>query len=174
MEQTTDHLVDRILAPYSGHNAINGYKNHVRRVISFCEELYSLDEDDREKVTIAASFHDLGIYTNCTFDYLPPSIELAHSYLKSNGLDMWTDEVTSMIGEHHKVRRSQHGGLIEAFRKADIIDFSCGLVRKGVARSRVREVREAFPNEGFHLNLALVAGRWICRHPLRPIPVLKW
>ena len=174
MEQPTDHLVDKILAPYSEHKAISGYKNHVRRVISFCEDLYSLDEDDREKVTIAACFHDLGIYTDGTFDYLPPSIELARSYLEGNGLDSWRNEITSMISEHHSVRQSDRGGLTEAFRKADIIDFSCGLVRKGVARSRVREVRAAFPNEGFHLNLALVAGRWICRHPFNPVPVLKW
>ncbi len=174
MQQATHSLIEEILAPYSGNDAVRGYKNHVLRVVSFCEELYQLDEDDREKVTIAACFHDLGIYTDNTFDYLPPSIELAKEYLDGHGLSVWMSEITSMISEHHSIRPHNGGGLIEAFRKADQIDFSCGLVRNGVARSRVREVRAEFPNLGFHRNLALVAGRWICRHPFRPVPVLKW
>lgn len=40
--------------------------------------------------------------------------------------------------------------------------------------SYVREVKAAFPNNGFHKCLARVATRWIIRHPLNPVPIIKW
>ena len=169
-------LVNEILAPFSSNPAIEGYKNHVYRVIEFCTELADLDEHESEKITIAACFHDLGIYSDNTFDYLPPSIGLARSYLQQTGRVDWIDEIAAMIDLHHRLRRitgpSSH--LAEIFRKADLIDFSLGIATCGLPRSTVSEVRGKFPNNGFHRNLARVACGWIARHPLRPVPVLKW
>lgn len=174
MQQTTIDLVEEILAPYTQHHRISGYKNHVLRVISFCDALYELDEEERHKVTIAACFHDIGIYTDQTFDYLPPSIALARAYLYNNALGNWATEIKSMIDEHHRLRPVERGGLVEVFRKADLIDFSLGFVKHGIPRTKVSEVRSEFPNLGFHRSLARVAVRWICRHPFNPVPVLKW
>ena len=169
-------LTDDILAPYSAHAAIQGYKNHVCRVINLCSSLGDLNECDLEKITIAACFHDLGIYTSNTFDYLPPSIDLAREYLVRNGRGEWTDEITSTIDQHHRVRPIDgvDRRLAEVFRKADLVDFSLGLIKFDLPRSTVSAVKREFPNRGFHRNLVRVACGWIARHPLRPVPVLKW
>ncbi|HKP67804.1 MAG TPA: HD domain-containing protein [Pyrinomonadaceae bacterium] len=174
MNRNITERVDEILAPFSSDLRSDGYRNHVCRVVSFCEELFWLDEEERHKITIAACFHDLGIYTDDTFDYLPPSIELARSYLVENHLDEWSDEIASMIDDHHRLTAQKGNPLCEVFRKADLIDFSLGIFKKGVSRSKIAEVKSQFPNLGFHRNLARVAGRWICRHPFDPVPVVKW
>ena len=169
-------LVDDILAPFSSNPAVDGYKNHVLRVINFCNELVDLNEIETEKITIAACFHDLGIYTGNTFDYLPPSIDLARSYLQRTGRKDWSDEIASVIDQHHRVRalKGSDCRLAEVFRKADLVDFSLGIVKCGLSRSTVSAVRAQFPNQGFHKNLVRVATSWIVRHPFRPVPVLKW
>lgn len=167
-------LVEEILEPVATNPAVAGYKNHVYRVINFCERLTTLDDDQRKKVVIAACFHDLGIYTDNTFDYLPPSVSLARSYLRRNDLTEWEDEIASMIDEHHCLHTIKDNELVEVFRKADLIDFSLGLVRFDLPRSTVSAVKKDFPNNGFHKNLARVACRWIARHPLNPVPVVRW
>lgn len=59
--------------------------------------------DEREKIIIAGSFHDIGIWSDNTFDYLPPSIVPAKEYLKKNGLEEWIAEIELMISVHHKL-----------------------------------------------------------------------
>jgi hypothetical protein len=39
-----------------------------------------------EKIAIAGVFHDLGIWTNKTFDYIAPSVVLAREYLAARGM----------------------------------------------------------------------------------------
>ncbi len=52
------------------------YKNHVYRVFLNCL-LIDSEKNNEEKYAIASVFHDVGIWTNHTFDYLDPSIEQA-------------------------------------------------------------------------------------------------
>lgn len=52
--------------------AYQGYRNHVYRMIHFCFALRSCNDEEREKVIIAGVFHDIGIWTEDTFDYIPP------------------------------------------------------------------------------------------------------
>lgn len=172
----TSPLVDEILQPFRHHPGLHGYKNHVSRVIDFCDALSPLDEIARTKVTIAACFHDLGLFTEGTLDYLPPSISLARGYLTDNGLEQWRDEIETMIDQHHRLRPidGAESELIELFRKADLIDFSLGIFRFGVSRSTVSRAKAEYPNNGFHRHLVRTAGRWICRHPLNPLPIVKW
>jgi hypothetical protein len=47
--------------------------------------------------------------------------------------------------------------VIEACRKADWIDASQGLLRKGLARPDIRAVEAVFPNLGFHATLLRLA-----------------
>ncbi|MDR7171995.1 hypothetical protein J2W56_005756 [Nocardia kruczakiae] len=61
-----------------------------------------------------------------------------------------------------------------SFRIADRIDVSGGLVRGGLPRAEVRAVVAALPYHGFHRFLAESAARWALRHPLRPLPMLRW
>lgn len=151
----------------------SGYRNHVYRMLNFCFAQSDCGAQDREKLIIAGSFHDLGIWTADTFDYLPPSIDLAKQYLDRNGLGEWTPEISKMIDLHHRVRKHP-APLVDIFRKGDLVDFSLGIVKCGVPADFVRGVKAQFPNQGFHKQLVRRAGRWICRHPLNPVPVLKW
>jgi hypothetical protein len=129
-----------------------------------------------EKVAIAAAFHDLGIWTAHTFDYLPPSIALACNHLDCAGLGLWRDTVAGMIREHHKIRRFEgtDSEFIEPFRRADWIDVSLGVLTFGLQRAKVHEIRTRWPNAGFHQRLAQLTLKRLRTHPLRPIPVLKW
>src|SRR3954452_12170612 len=99
-------LIDEILDAHRGEtgSAHPGYRNHVYRMVNFCFALADLDPDDREKIIIAGCFHDLGIWTKGTFDYLPPSIDLAVEYLNKTGRESWSDEIRQMIDQHHRIR----------------------------------------------------------------------
>ncbi len=149
------------------------YRNHVHRVIQFCDAYRNGDVDQREKVVIAACFHDLGIWGSHTFDYIPPSIALARDYLSEQGLAHWGDEIERMIAQHHKLRHHDDP-MVEAFRRSDLTDVSLGLIKFGMPSAYVREVKAQFPNAGFHKRLVQLAGGWWVRHPLHPLPVLKW
>lgn len=171
-------LIDGLLEPWAGEIGPDylGYRNHVCRVAHFCHALRDLTVDERAKVLIAAAFHDLGIWTDDTFDYLDPSIALANAYLAENGLDAWQPEIEAMIDLHHQVRPvgDARRPLVEVFRRADWIDVSLGALRFGLPRSTVRAVRAAFPDAGFHRRLVTLALERFSKHPLSPIPVLKW
>ena len=152
----------------------DGYKNHVYRMINFCFAQDIFSDDEREKIIIAGCFHDLGIWSNKTFDYLPPSIELAKDYLNRNNLGELIPEIVPMIDEHHKLGKYEKDLLVETFRKGDLVDFSLGFVKCGLPKSFIKDVKNHFPNAGFHKGLVKLAGKWICRHPLNPVPILKW
>ena len=55
----------------------DGYRNHAYRVANLCLAQSPPSALDVEKIAIAAAFHDLGIWTDRTFDYLEPSVRLA-------------------------------------------------------------------------------------------------
>jgi hypothetical protein len=169
-------LVEEILESYESKygSDLIGYKNHVYRMINFCFALADFNDEERTKITIAGCFHDLGIWTAGTFDYLPPSIVLATDYLEKAQLEHWIPEIQLMIDQHHRLRSVNTSRTVETFRKADLVDFSLGLVRFGLSKSEIGSVKSKFPNHGFHKSLARTACRWIAHHPLNPIPVLKW
>lgn len=152
----------------------SGYKNHVYRMVNFCFAQQDFNNDDRKKIILAGCFHDIGIWTAGTFDYLAPSVVAASRYLDENGLANWSSQIGMMIREHHKLRRFRTDTLTEVFRRGDLVDFSLGMVKCGIPAAHVRDVRTAFPNAGFHCGLVKKSLRWIIRHPLDPIPVLKW
>src|SRR5215204_6482441 len=116
-----------------------GYKNHVYRMIHFCFAQHDFTDEERDKIIIAGCFHDIGIWTADTFDYIPPSLEVARGYLNAKGLGDWTPQIESMICEHHKLRRYTGDPLTETFRRGDLVDFSLGFVKCGLAASYVKE-----------------------------------
>ena len=154
----------------------DGYRNHCTRMLQFCFALRPTSDEDRTKCIIASAFHDIGIWLADTVDYIPPSIPPAQAYLVQNDLAGWTEEVTLLISEHHKVRpyTDPKYPLVEQFRQADLIDFSLGAIRFGLPASFVSEVKERFPNAGFHKMLVGRASAWFMRHPLNPAPMMKW
>lgn len=153
-----------------------GYRNHVVRMTAFCLLLKPCDTEEQQKIEIAACFHDIGIWTDNTLDYLRPSLPPALEYLAKQNLGEWSAEITQMILQHHKIRPVEKGltPLIELFRKGDLVDFSLGLIRFGLARETVQKVKAAFPNAGFHKTLVKLAGHWFLGHPLNPAPMMKW
>ena len=175
MHATTDPSrmnVDAILGRWKNELGADAeaYRNHVLRVIDFCTALH---DGDRDQIVLAACFHDLGIWTDGTFDYLQPSVARARDYLREQGLEAWSDQIAAMIGMHHRIRRHSDP-LVEAFRRSDLVDVSLGLVRFGLPAALVRDVRSRHPNAGFHKRLVRLACGWWVRHPLHPLPVLKW
>ena len=175
--ETRIPLIDEILSDHAVrfHADLTGYRNHVYRMVHFCLVQGAFDEVQSEKIVIAGCFHDLGIWSDDTLDYLPRSVALARTYLSSTGREDWIPDITLMIDLHHRIRKYRgEPALVETFRRGDLVDFSLGAIRSGVDRRFIREVKKTFPNEGFHRDLLTRACRWTLRHPLNPIPVLKW
>jgi len=152
-----------------------GYRNHTYRVINFCSALSTKEPEQLQKIAIATAFHDLGIWTDQTFDYLPPSEMLAQAYLAGTGKPEWTPEIRAMIHEHHKITSYQSNpiGLVEAFRKADWVDVSRGLISFGLPSEFLRTIFSTFPNAGFHKRLVQLSFSRLLSHPLSPLPMIR-
>jgi hypothetical protein len=77
--------IDEVLhdnASELGHDFI-AYRNHAYRVVNLCADIVK-DSVDIEKIAVAAVFHDLGIWTNKTFDYIAPSVALAREHFAAH------------------------------------------------------------------------------------------
>jgi len=151
------------------------YRNHTYRVVNLCVALSSGGAEELEKTVIAAAFHDIGIWTDRTFDYLTPSARLASAHSSRAGKEAWIPEVTEMILEHHKISRyrGDRRWLVEPFRRADWIDVSRGLVTFGLSRVFIREVFRTWPNAGFHKRLAQLELARLRTHPWSPLPMMR-
>lgn len=175
--ETADGILERYAEALAGD--ATAYRNHVRRLLTFTTALAPALRDDAarlERLEIAGAYHDLGIWTHRTFDYLEPSLELARAELVARGLEEAEPEVAAIIVQHHKVTpyRGAFEDAVEPFRRADLIEVSLGLVTAGLPRATVRAVRSACPNAGFHARLVDLSLRRTLRHPLSPLPMLRW
>lgn len=169
--------LDELLAQHAavmGGDAVP-YGNHAYRVANLCIGFASRDPDTVHKIAIAAALHDMGIWTNKTFDYLPPSIELARTHLERIGKAEWAPEITTMILEHHKVSpyRGRADWLVESFRKSDWIDVTWGTLSFGVPRAELRELHRRWPDAGFHMGLVKQELKQLRAHPLNPLPMFR-
>lgn len=172
-------LVETLLEEY--RNALGrdflAYRNHVYRVVNFCFQLSpNLEGTQRERIIVAGCFHDLGIWTEDTFDYLEPSVALVKNYLRSQVHENWFPEISQMINWHHRFRtvKSLEYPLVEVFRQADWIDVSLGLIRFGLSKKVIHTVKEQFPNAGFHKRLVQLTLREMRRRPWKPLPMMRW
>lgn len=169
-------LLDDILQQHAQHLGTDfvAYRNHAYRVANFCNALAPASSQDA--ISIAAAFHDIGIWTHRTFDYLQPSRKRAQEWLASSEHSDQGEVIDTMIGQHHKVRRYRGAGgaLVEPFRRADLADVSAGLFAAGIARPFLSEVFGRFPDAGFHRLLLRLACRRFIQYPLSPLPMLRW
>ncbi|TNE99909.1 MAG: HD domain-containing protein [Gammaproteobacteria bacterium] len=176
--RTNVSRIDGILEPWRETigGDFQGYRNHVIRMATVSLMLSPCNSDDQKKLEIAACFHDIGLWTAGTLDYLEPSLPPAEEYLKAHGHADWVPEVSQMILQHHKLTPVADGQsrLVEVFRRADLVDVSKGVVRFGLGRGEISQLKRAFPNAGFHAMLMRRTGRWLLRHPLNPLPMMKW
>lgn len=151
------------------------YKNHVYRVFLNCIMLDNNPENE-EKYAIASVFHDIGIWTDRTIDYLKPSIIKAKKYLNEIGKLNWMYEITLMIDMHHKLSkyRGKYEATVEVFRKADWMDVSLGFLSFGVNKQSIKTNQKNYKNLGFHNFLIKVTTKNFLRHPFRnPLPMFK-
>jgi len=149
------------------------YRNHVYRIVNLCVAIVGPGE--LEKIAVAAVFHDLGIWTDGTFDYIAPSIALAHDYLVTRGREDWTAEIEKMIADHHKITpsTSDPDSLVEAFRRADWIDVTRGRRGFGIPRPFVARLFATWPSAGFHWRLVTLTLDRFRSHPLTPLPMVR-
>jgi hypothetical protein len=171
-------LVETILGPWRPTIGRDypGYRNHVYRLIHICFALRPCNEEEQQRIMVAGCFHDLGIWSAQTFDYLDPSIALAQEYLLHHDQVAWLPEISLMIDLHHQFRPygDARYPLVELFRRGDWTDVSLGILRFGLPRKTLRGIQRTFPNGGFHPKLVRLTLQRFIKHPLSPIPVLKW
>jgi len=172
-EPLLDELIERFrdaLGP-----DFRALRNHNQRMLCFLRMLEpNLSDDDWHKAIIAGMFHDTGIWTHDTFDYLDPSAEMAREYCGSIGREDWAEEVVNLVVWHHKLTSAeQYGRLTELFRQADNIDVLLGLKKFGLTRVQMRAVQAAYPDEGFHWKLMKLFARRFVTHPWNPAPMVK-
>lgn len=176
MLRTEIAVLDQVLAAHAGElgGDFTAYRNHTYRVVNLCLAFSAGAPEPLEKIAVAAAFHDLGIWTDGTFDYLEPSIRAAAAHLAAAGREAWTAEVTVAIREHHKITayRGAHR-LVEPFRRADWVDVTRGLRRFGLPRRLLREVFAAWPDAGFHKRLAQLGVMRLRTHPWSPLPMVR-
>jgi hypothetical protein len=169
---TTHPIVDAVL--YRHRDALGDdastYRNHVYRCITYQQLLLGVSIPD--VAALAWAVHDLGIWTAGTFDYLAPSADLGAGYADEFGIaDI--DQLRALVGEHHRLRRVDDR-LAETFRQADLVDVSRGLLRRRIKRSAVRAAVTDLPYNGFHAFLAKGLTGYAVRHPLCPLPMMRW
>lgn len=174
---TRQTLLDSILSQYSVQLGADfaGYRNHCYRVLNVYLQLAQLNHSDvdENEAAVALAFHDIGLWTDKTLDYLPPSGLEAEQYL-ANCPELDAQQILLMISEHHKLSPYPVNRRIELFRQADLVDFSLGLVRHGVSQAFIRKLKAEFPNAGFHRRLLQLGLKNLLRHPLSPAPMMKW
>ena len=170
-------LLDDVL---EAHRAVigpdfQGYRGHVYRTFNFALALAGAGVSEPQ-LAVAAAFHDLGIWTDRTFDYLGPSVDLSCAHLGAMDKREWEPEVSRMILEHHRMSRyrGEPDSLVEPFRQADWIDISRGLFSFGLPRKAIKQVFAAWPDAGFHKRLAQLSLRRLRTNPGSPLPMLKW
>ncbi|MFY0626949.1 MAG: hypothetical protein JXR07_11675 [Reichenbachiella sp.] len=154
----------------------NAYRNHVYRVYHLTLLLIKkeIDQTTQEQLAIAASFHDLGIWTHNSMDYLGPSSDLSDQYIKENAMNNEVS-VRQIIDHHHKLSpyKGENAQIVESFRKADLIDLSSGYIKFGLPASFYQNLKDEFPFLGFH---RLIYGKVIkhaISHFWKPFPMMK-
>jgi hypothetical protein len=170
--------LDALFAPWRpalGKDALP-YRNHVERLLAICMKINQpLVEAELLAFRVAAVFHDLGIWSDGTFDYLPPSRVRAVEWLQAHGHENKAGLVEALIENHHKIRSvGDHSDAVEVFRRADWMDVSLGLINFGLPRPEYRAILKAIPDAGFHKRLLELGGKQMLTKPWQPMPMMRW
>jgi len=152
-----------------------GYRNHAYRVLNLCLALQPASVKALERLAVSAAYHDLGIWTDRTFDYLGPSVRVAAAHLRAVDKESWIPEISETILQHHKLSKyaPPERSLVEVFRRADWIDVSRGLLTFGLPRAFLRDLAAVWPSAGFHKRLLQLELARLRTHPWNPLPMLR-
>jgi hypothetical protein len=172
--KTPEKTIKEILKPFSSEldNAFLAYHNHCQRVYYYARTFLLMNEN--RKLAIAAAFHDLDIWVGGNMNYLPGSTQLAKDYLKANELNYLPDEMAFIINNHHKLRKVKGNIEAEAFRKADLIDLTSGLVKYNIPKSLIVEAERKFPRLKFTSMITGKLIKHVIKHPLKPFPMVRF
>lgn len=152
-----------------------GYRNHNLRVLSFALHFLrdiGVTPKEKKALAIAAAYHDVGLWSDRTLRYLTPSYIQSLKHVNEDLL-----LIHDCIEYHHKLTpfKSEHGhrhdALVNAFRKADWIDASLGVVSHGMRRANVLKAQKELPNKGFHDALARFSLQW---NGFQILSILRW
>jgi len=151
------------------------YRNHVYRVFNLTLALAPDTEERDDLIAVASVFHDLGIWTHGTLDYLVPSARLAADHLADDERRSWARRVQLMIMNHHKLLpyRGEAESLVESFRRADLCDLTKGIFRFGLDAQLTLALNEQFPDEGFRAGITRMVVGWAAGHPTHPFPMMR-
>ncbi|MBO9716148.1 MAG: hypothetical protein J7507_04905 [Pseudoxanthomonas sp.] len=170
-------VVDSVLERHAERIAADlpAYRNHVYRLINLMDAMAPIGANEYPAVATAAVFHDIGLWTAGTWDYLPPSVAAAEQWLREAGQAALVPLVRAMIENHHKLLPCPAGTdpRVENFRRADWCDVSLGLRRGGVPAARYRQILGHFPAHGFHRRLLALGVQLGWRRPWRPLPMFR-
>lgn len=178
MEGKQHIIINNMISLYQG---IMGrdylpYKNHVHRIANFTLALKkSRENHDEEKIAIAAVFHDIGIWTAKTFDYLGSSVLIARNYLRQSNKMEWEEEIILMIEMHHKqsIYKGKFADNVEPFRRADLMDLSKGRKLFGLPKEVVSGNYNEFPMMNFRKIIMMMFLKNLLINPLHPLPMFK-
>ncbi len=173
MDVVAEHpIVDTVLDRHRDAlgDDLPAYRNHVYRCLTYHQLLLGFSIPDA--AALAWATHDLGIWTAGTLDYLAPSADLAAAYAGEFGIAD-VDQLRALVTEHHRLRPLDDR-VTETFRQADLIDVSHGVLRHGIGRAAIRAAVNTLPYNGFHLFLAKGLTGYAVRHPLRPLPMMRF
>lgn len=190
--------LDAILEPFRSsafkdkEAAYTGYRNHCQRManatlinLAALSKGQGVSPRSQKLVAVAAAFHDLGIWTDNTWDYLEPSWKDAKEYMGQSGTAFSEEEqalVVQMIDEHHKIFGIKCDGpnaeqlkMVEAFRRGDWMDVSFGFILGAVTREQYKQLNQEFPVAGFFgMLLGICISSWL-KNPLsNPMPMMRW
>ena len=173
---TTHPLIEEILDAHADRargdeRGFAGYRGHVYRVFNLARALVDDTDDRDDKLAIASPFHDIEAFAG--LDYLAPSIHSQDAWLERTGRSAWSEELAVVVAQHHRfgTYRDRHARLAEPLRRADLADLSQGLIRSGIPKEHVREVRGTFDvGSFFSRTVPRAAVRNLVRHPLDPVP----
>ncbi len=178
MSEHGETLLDSLLEPWRKTLGADylAYRNHCQRVFHLTRAHRRLVSDVEDRlIALACVYHDLGLWTHKTLDYLEPSCELAAQALRTEGAEGAIPVLRAMILEHHALRAvGPDRDLVEAFRRADWTDVSLGRRRFGLDPAIITELKTRYPNAGFHKRLLVLGAKWSLTNPLNPLPMLRW
>ena len=175
-------LIDELLEArrnlFGGNAAVyDGYRSHAYHILNYARQWIEPNAERDEKLAICGVFHDIAAWPDGNLDYLDPSADAADEYLEQTGRSAWKPEMRLMIEMHHKITpyRDAQNALVEPVRRADWCDVSFAVMRFGLPRTFIDEVRTAFPLGAFYPgHVFKVIGSWMIRHPLNPTPIMRW
>lgn len=135
------------------HETDGPLERHSLRVFLIAEELAGKGLTDREVMLCAALLHDVGLLAAATTGaaYVTDSRRQIEGLLRDCGWPKARLQLAGTAAEHHHELRAQwrRGVEVELLRRADLVDLSHGLIRFGLDREFVRDLRARIGSLGF-------------------------